>query len=80
MRYSFPVGHFDIFFRHYLRRLNISHSDYAVMIGLDPKTVAGVADGTLYPPSRILDDMRVKIQSTRVDMCVWDADREINEI
>ena len=80
MRFNFPISHFDIFFRHYLRLKNISNSDYALLVGVDRKTIDGVASGLLYPPTKVLDDMKVKIQSTRVDMCVWEADREIHEI
>jgi hypothetical protein len=77
---TFPIEHFDIYFRHYLRRRRLSCAEYAELIGQEVRTVEGVAEGRLTPTMKILNDMGVTIRSTKSEKCTWNIEREVQEI
>ena len=55
-----PAEQFDIWFRHHLRRLNMTIEQYAAHIGDGEISVACAWSGNCLPSSKILKDMNLR--------------------
>lgn len=67
----FPVEHFDIWFRHYLRQERLTYAQYAERVGTTEESIRYMAEGRTTPTSKVLQEMNAKIYEVRKDYVDW---------
>ena len=67
----FPVEHFDIWFRFYLRRRGFTYAQYAEVVGTTEESIRYMAENRTTPTSKVLQEMNARIYEVRKDYVDW---------